>query len=182
MFIKYRIDSDHFFQPLLGLPLGKLQCMFEKMDREEIEQLLQQQLIGRIGCHVEGLTYVVPVSYAYDGKHIYCHTFEGMKVDMMRKNPEVCFEVDNTKNLENWESVIAWGEFEELPDGATRSEAIRILAERKLPVVSSQTMHLGAQWPFLSENDRIEGIIFRICLREKTGRRERSTDKAFFAS
>ena len=156
--------------------------MFEKMKAAEIEQLLQQQLVGRIGCYADGIIYVVPVSYAYDGNYIYCHTFEGMKINMMRKNPEVCFEVDNTKNLANWQSVIAWGSFEELPDGNNRNEAIRILRERKLPILSSQTMQLGSQWPFVSEGDKIDGIIFRIYLREKTGRYEKSSDGSFFAT
>ena len=91
--------------------------MFGTLNSTEVDQLLDQQLIGRIGCHANGLTYIVPVSYAYDGKYIYSHGFEGMKISMMRKNPDVCFEVDNTKNLSNWESVIAWGAFEELSAG-----------------------------------------------------------------
>ncbi|HZJ61298.1 MAG TPA: pyridoxamine 5'-phosphate oxidase family protein [Chitinophagaceae bacterium] len=156
--------------------------MFEKMKAAEIEQLLQQQLVGRIGCYADGIIYVVPVSYAYDGNYIYCHTFEGMKINMMRKNPEVCFEVDNTKNLANWQSVIAWGSFEELPDGNNRNEAIRILRERKLPILSSQTMQLGSQWPFVSEGDKIDGIVFRVYLKEKTGRSERSAEASFFAT
>src|SRR4051812_48063800 len=101
--------------------------MFGKLNPEEIEELLKQQLIGRIGCHADGLTYVVPVSYAYDGTYIYCHTFEGMKVDMMRKNSNVCFEVDNTKTLSNWKSVVTWGSFEELPAGVSRQEALKVL-------------------------------------------------------
>jgi nitroimidazol reductase NimA-like FMN-containing flavoprotein (pyridoxamine 5'-phosphate oxidase superfamily) len=156
--------------------------MFEKMDSVEIEQLLQQQVVGRIGCHANGLTYVVPVSYAYDGNSIYCHTFEGMKVDMMRKNPQVCFEVDSTKNLANWQSVIAWGTFQELSEGPNRGEAIKMLRERKVPILSSQTMQLGSQWPFVSVDDKIEGIIFRIQLMEKTGRHEKNADELFFAS
>ena len=156
--------------------------MFEKMNSAEVEQLLQQQLVGRIGCHADGITYVVPVSYAYDGNFVYCHTFAGMKLNMMRKNPEVCFEIDNTKNLANWQSVIAWGSFEELPGGNDRGEAIRILREIKLPILSSQTMQLGSQWPFVSEVDKIDGIIFRIHLREKTGRCEKSSEGSFFAT
>ena len=105
-----------------------------------------------------------------------------MKINMMRKNPEVCFEVDNTKNLANWQSVIAWGSFEELPDGNNRNEAIRILRERKLPILSSQTMQLGSQWPFVSEGDKIDGIVFRVYLKEKTGRSERSAEASFFAT
>jgi len=156
--------------------------MFEKMAPAEIDQLLQQQVVGRIGCHANGFTYVVPVSYAYDGTCIYCHTFEGMKVDMMRKNPQVCFEVDSTKNLANWQSVIAWGAFQELPEGPDRNEAIKKLRERKLPILSSQTMQLGSNWPFVSVDEKIEGIIFRIQLMEKTGRYEKKADDLFFAS
>lgn len=156
--------------------------MLEEMNPAEIEELLHQQLVGRIGVHTGGLTYVVPVSYAYAEGCVYCHTFEGMKMDMMRKNPEVCFQVDNTKNLANWQSVIAWGLFEELPGEPGRREAIKILRARKLPIVSSQTMHLGSQWPFVSADDQVDGIIFRISLKKKTGRRERTQDGSFFAS
>ena len=150
--------------------------MFGTLNSTEVDQLLKQQLIGRIGCHANGLTYIVPVSYAYDGKFIYSHGFEGMKMSMMRKNPDVCFEVDNTKNLSNWESVIAWGAFEELSAGPERMKAIRILTERKLPILSSETMHLGSLWPFDSNDDAIEGIIFRILVKEKTGRFEKTIE------
>ncbi len=39
--------------------------MFGELNPEEIEQLLSAQLVGRIGCHADGTTYVVPVSYGY---------------------------------------------------------------------------------------------------------------------
>jgi uncharacterized protein len=32
---------------------------------------------------------------------------------MMRRNPEVCFEVDRVEDLVNWDSVIGWGTYEE---------------------------------------------------------------------
>ncbi len=51
---------------------------------------------------------------AMTAEYVYGHTMEGMKINMMRKNPRVCFEVDVMQNMANWKSVIAWGEFEEL--------------------------------------------------------------------
>ena len=56
------------------------QQMFGRLDPEEIDELLHQQIVGRIGCHSDGVTYIVPISYAYDGKYIYAHTLEGMKI------------------------------------------------------------------------------------------------------
>lgn len=157
--------------------------MFGKLNTGQIEELLKSQFIGRIACHADGITYIVPISYAYDGTCIYGHTYEGMKVDMMRKNPKICFEVENTKNLANWESVVAWGEFEELKDGKERDEAVQKLMNRVFPVISSETMHLSPQWPFPAESAAdITGIIFRIKLTEKTGRYEKSEEQNYFAS
>lgn len=157
--------------------------MFGKLNADQIEELLKSQFIGRIGCHANGVTYVVPVSYAYDGTYVYGHTYEGMKVDMMRKNPMICFEADDTKNLANWQSVVAWGEFEELKDGKERDEAVQKLVGRVLPVITSETMHLSPQWPFPAENAAdVTGIVYRIKLTEKTGRYEKSEEQNYFAS
>lgn len=157
--------------------------MFGELTTPEIEELINHQFIGRLGCHANDLTYIVPISYAYDGTYIYGHTFEGMKIDMLRKNPKVCFEVENTKNLANWQTVIAWGEFEELSRGPEWNEAVQKLEARALPIISSATMHLNPLWPFYSiEKDIINGIVFRIRVTKKTGRFEKSPNEYFFAT
>lgn len=157
--------------------------MFGKLENEAIEALLHRQFVGRIGCHDEGMTYVVPISYAYDGNSVYGRTFEGMKLRMMRKNPSICFEVDDTRNLSEWQSVIAWGEFEELDRGPEREQAIRELEKRMLPILHSETMQVSSQWPFPSaSSDIIDGVLFRIRLTEKTGRFEKSSGGYFFAT
>ena len=43
--------------------------------------------------------------------------FEGMKLRMMRENPMVCFEVEHFETLDNWESIVIQGRFEELQGG-----------------------------------------------------------------
>ena len=157
--------------------------MIGKLNPDDVETLVKQPLVGRIGCHAKDVTYVVPISFAYDGAYIYGHTFEGMKVDMMRKNPKVCFQVDDTTDLANWQSAVLWGEFEELAEGPERILALHKLTERRLPLISSETMHLTSQWPFRDEDvSKISGIVFRIRVTEKTGRFEKSTEKHFFAS
>ncbi len=147
--------------------------MFGSLTNKEIEELLKRQFLGRIGCHTDDLTYVVPISYAYDGENIYCHTHEGMKTKMMRKNPNLCFEVDSLENMATWKSVIAWGKFEEVTEEAERAKALRVLLSRVYPFISSKKMHLGEQWPFVPDDlNSIKGIVFKIKLTEKTGRYE----------
>jgi nitroimidazol reductase NimA-like FMN-containing flavoprotein (pyridoxamine 5'-phosphate oxidase superfamily) len=157
--------------------------MFGNLNNEQIEKLLVSQLIGRVGCHADGVTYIVPISYAYDGTYVYAHSFNGMKIEMMRKNPKVCFEIDNTKNLANWQSVICWGEFEELQTEEDKELALKKLNNRILPIISSETMHITPEWPFPPDhNERVVGIFFRIKLTAKTGRFEKTADEFFFAT
>ena len=157
--------------------------MFGKLSTEQIEELLKRQFIGRIGCHADDTTYVVPVSYVYDGSYIFGRTDEGMKINMMRKNPKVCFEIDDTRDLTNWQSVIAWGEFEELKEGRERDDALQKLTARTLPVITtSEKMHISPLWPFSTEDtSTIPGVVYRIRLTEKTGRYEKSSNEFFFA-
>ncbi|HYJ37156.1 MAG TPA: pyridoxamine 5'-phosphate oxidase family protein [Chitinophagaceae bacterium] len=148
----------------------------------QIEEVLRSQLVGRIGCHSGQNIYVVPISYAYDGNYIYAHTFEGMKINIMRSNPHVCFEVDSLKDLSEWKSVIAWGEFQELTEETERINGLKILMERNLPILSSSTMHISPHWPFPpKEISKIEGIVFRIRLKEKSGRFESNQASPHFA-
>lgn len=150
--------------------------MMGELPITQIEELLQNEIVGRIGCHNDGTTYIVPVSYAYDGTYVYVHTFEGMKINFMRQNPMVCFQVDHLQNMGNWQSVIAWGQYEELPEGEERAKAIDVLLKRQLPIVSSVTTHLGSAWPFSSDTAKeIKGIVFRIRLDKKTGRYEQTS-------
>jgi nitroimidazol reductase NimA-like FMN-containing flavoprotein (pyridoxamine 5'-phosphate oxidase superfamily) len=148
--------------------------MFGTLNNEEIEGILNSQLIGRIGCNVNNTTYVVPISYAYDGEFIYSLTKEGMKIKFMRLNPHVCFEVDHIPDLGNWKSVICWGEFEELPNRTERHHALGLLYDRQLPAITSETTKLSPSWPFRPNDiDNIQGVVFRIRLYKKTGKYEK---------
>ncbi len=148
--------------------------MLGTLPNNEIEQLLQSQLVGRIGCHADGQTYVVPISYAYDDNSIYCHTHEGLKLDKMRKNPSICFEVEEMVNMANWRSVIIQGIYEELNEKEEKTKAMQTLLNRYLPVISSVTTHLGSHWPFQPDDImQIQGVVFRIVIKEKTGRYEK---------
>ena len=173
-------ENRHSLQPASRLPSVKFLLMFGQLQPEEIEKLISSQVVGRIGCHADGQTYIVPISYAYDGVYIYGFTQEGMKVRMMRKNPRVCFEIDNLKTMANWQSVIAWGEFEELKDGADRQQALLKLHERILPIIASATTRISPEWPFAPNDiNSIKGVVYRVRLTEKTGRFENNDVPSF---
>jgi nitroimidazol reductase NimA-like FMN-containing flavoprotein (pyridoxamine 5'-phosphate oxidase superfamily) len=153
--------------------------MMGELTSEEIENLLHTAVLGRIGCSDGKLIYVVPITFVYDGTYVYCHTHEGHKIEILRKNPSLCFEVELLKDLANWQTVITHGIFEELTDPTQRLDALQKLHARKLPIITSQTTRLTAEWPFMAkELGLLEGVNFRIRLDSKTGRFEKTSQLA----
>src|SRR6476659_9765978 len=149
--------------------------MLGQLTNDEIEEVLKSNLLGRIGCSDGKKIYVVPVNYVYDGKYIFAHSQEGMKINIMRTNPSICFEVDEVQNFTNWRSVVLWGAYQELSDERSRYYAMKAFAERMMHVKVSIT----AQLPEVSEtsvdNDNfqylsIKPVIYRIIINERSGR------------
>jgi len=148
--------------------------MFGKLNQEEMISLLSRNIFGRIGCSDGKRTYVFPISYAFHNDTVYCYSREGHKLSIMRDNPEVCFQADEVGDMANWKSVLGWGTFKELTDPTERRDAIRHLAERVLPLMSSETTHIFPHWPFPPDDlNEIEGVVFEIKILELTGRYER---------
>jgi uncharacterized protein len=145
------------------------------LDADEIDELLARGIVGRIGCHAGGRTYVVPITYAYEDGAIIGHSANGLKLQMMRENPNVCFEVDQMDDLANWRSVIAWGRYEEL-HGAEADHALAQLLGKLLPLTAtSETSHpvkdLAHQHRAMAEG--VPAVVYRIRLTERSGRFER---------
>ena len=147
--------------------------MIGSMTKDQIEQVLHRGFIGRIGCSADNKTYIVPVSYVFDGEYIYIHSREGIKIQIMRKNPNVCFEVDSIETMTNWRCVVVWGKFEELDNEVERTKVLKILNDKLMPYLLSETMRPQTldQSPHRLEKDN-RPVVYRISVTEMTGRYE----------
>jgi nitroimidazol reductase NimA-like FMN-containing flavoprotein (pyridoxamine 5'-phosphate oxidase superfamily) len=127
------------------------------LDPDGIESLLAGSIVGRIACNQPGdRPYLVPLAYAYDGESIYAISGPGRKLDLMRADPRVSFEVDRVEQSDRWQSVVAEGEFEEVTNADEIELAIGLVeAATSVPVV------MGAH-----------SVVFRLRLTAKSGRFE----------
>jgi nitroimidazol reductase NimA-like FMN-containing flavoprotein (pyridoxamine 5'-phosphate oxidase superfamily) len=131
-----------------------------ELPAEGIEQLLRTAIVGRIACCGHGKTgdgrpYLVPLAYGYDGAAIYAHSGPGRKLDLMRAEPRVTFEVDEAEAPDRWRSVIAEGTFEEISGPGGRAAALAVIyGPGAVPSLGSQT------------------TVFRIRLTARSGRYE----------
>jgi nitroimidazol reductase NimA-like FMN-containing flavoprotein (pyridoxamine 5'-phosphate oxidase superfamily) len=135
--------------------------MIGVMSKEEIEATLRRHRIGRIGCSANDRPYIVPIRYVYSGNCVYGYSVPGRKIEVMREQPLVCFEVDEVDADSSWRSVIAEGQYEELVEEDARREALAKLIPR------SQ----DGEPRILQGTDRF--VVFRLRLTAQSGRFER---------
>ena len=106
--------------------------MLRELTHPEIEDVLRNNYIGRIGCREGDRIYIVPVNYLHDLGNVYCQSYEGQKVEMMRNNPDICFEMEELHSFNPWKTVVGWGIFEELSDPLEIERARGQLSEMML--------------------------------------------------
>ena len=105
---------------------------------EEIEKIIQEAEICRLAMVEGGNPYMVPLSFGAEGDSLYFHSGrKGMKLDILRKNPNVCFEMDKQEAvLENetpcewsvrYRSVIGFGKAEFIEEVSGKRDAFRII-------------------------------------------------------
>jgi nitroimidazol reductase NimA-like FMN-containing flavoprotein (pyridoxamine 5'-phosphate oxidase superfamily) len=110
----------------------------EITDPAEIEKILKEAQVCRLAMVDGNRPYVVPLSFGFEGDSLYFHSgCKGMKIDILRVNPEVCFEMDlqgdvleDEKPCEwtvQYRSVIGFGKAEFLEKTAEKREAFRII-------------------------------------------------------
>ncbi|SRR5581483_40441 len=145
--------------------------MLGKLTQKQIDEVLRASTVGRIGTSADGKTYVVPITYVYDGGAVYGHSVLGQKIRMMRANPDVCFEVDEIDDMANWRSVIAQGRYEEL-SGDMAVAAAKLIAARIGPLTESETAGPSGAGPRGRKH-----IAYRIRLTERSGRYERTRSR-----
>lgn len=150
--------------------------MLGKLTNAQIEQVLHAECIGRIGCANGEKMYVVPVTYVYHEGFIYAHSREGEKIRMMRKNSNVCFQVDAMENMTNWRSVILWGKYEELNSEKDQEMGMKIMKDRLAPFQTSETVGPVKNPPHSPDvvEKALRVVAYRIRITEKTGRFEKT--------
>jgi nitroimidazol reductase NimA-like FMN-containing flavoprotein (pyridoxamine 5'-phosphate oxidase superfamily) len=135
--------------------------MIGTLNQDEIDKVLRTHRIGRLACTVDDCPYIVPINYAYDGTFIYAFSGAGHKIDVMRRQPNVCFLVDEIDGPSTWKSVVAHGQYEE------------VVADRDRQAALSRLVHSGSGPVSRSPNGSNGVVVFRIRPREISGRFER---------
>ncbi|MFA5904308.1 MAG: pyridoxamine 5'-phosphate oxidase family protein, partial [Desulfobacula sp.] len=82
----------------------------EIRNTEDIEQILKDSRILRLAMVDGDRPYMVPMNFGYRNRVLYLHSApEGTKIDLIKKNPNVCFEVDEIIQFRKARLACDWG-------------------------------------------------------------------------
>lgn len=113
----------------------------EMTERAQVDDVLSRSMVCRIGLCDEGIPYIVPMCFGYEGNTIYLHCAkEGRKVNFLRKNRTVCFEFDIDQEVKKsdkpcsfsmrYRSVIGYGEASFEQDMEKKHKALGIIMKQ----------------------------------------------------
>ena len=99
----------------------------EITDDRIIGEILNKSQICRIALMDGNVPYIVPLNYGYSGNSLYFHSAKtGKKIDLIRKNNRVCFEIEYSEKIirhdqscqwtTQYRSVIGYGNIEIITD------------------------------------------------------------------
>ena len=81
----------------------------EITDPAEIEQIIKQARVCRLGLVDGSEPYVVPVCFGYENNAFYFHCApEGRKLELIRNNNQVCVEIDTDVEITGAEKPCGW--------------------------------------------------------------------------
>ncbi len=110
------------------------------MTVDEIKKLLSQTLVGRLGTSKNDEPYVVPICFIHHKGKIYFHcASEGKKLDNIKANPSVCFQVDEyqlvpsstpCKFTMHYRSVLVFGRTRFLTNQKEKLKILKLLINK----------------------------------------------------
>jgi uncharacterized protein len=118
----------------------------EITDMSSIRSIIDSCKVVRLAMAGDGAPYIVPLNFGYTYSEnrftLYFHCAdEGKKLDMIRKNPLVCFEMDTDHELTtaesacgygyNYSSVIGTGLVRILEDSEEKKAGLRVLMKHQ---------------------------------------------------
>ena len=143
-------------------------------DQNVIEEILSKSEICRIAMMDNGKPYILPFNYGYKDNTIYMHSARsGKKIDLLRKNNEVCFEIEQkvkivkSPNPCKWStmyrSIIGYGDVEIITDDEQKRVGLDIIMA-----------HHGNNEKYQYEKRLVDLIIvLKLNIREVTGKQSK---------
>ena len=149
-----------------------------------MEEILRRAEVGRMAICQDNMPYIIPLNFLYHkGKIIFHCAWEGKKLDIINKNPDSCFEVDEftgeigdhyeARCHLSYDSILAFGKARIENNEQEKIKFLQLFAEKYSE---------SYRKPLSKGGKRFDKTVVSECccvvidIEELTGRRERKID------
>ncbi len=115
-----------------------------------IEAIIHKSLVCRLGLSYNNTPYIVPMCFGYKNDILYFHSAsEGKKIDIIKKNQNVCFQFDTNIEIKKAEDACHWGMKYQSVIGFGKADFINDFQEKKkaMHIIMSQYSDQAFQFP-----------------------------------
>jgi nitroimidazol reductase NimA-like FMN-containing flavoprotein (pyridoxamine 5'-phosphate oxidase superfamily) len=141
-------------------------------DLKVIHEVIHRAEVCRLGLVDGSKPYIVPLSFGFDGTHIYFHSArEGRKINVLQKNSCVCLEFEQNIGLLKAEKPCKWG-FRYLTVICSGTvEPVRDFDEKR-KALNLILRHYDPDWvdSTFTEQELSPVLVFKVTLEEMTGK------------
>jgi hypothetical protein len=139
--------------------------------RAEIEAVIRKALVCRLAMVDDGRPYIVPLCFGYQDNTLFFHSAkEGKKLDILKKNKNVCFEFDVDTELKKGQTACDWGMMYQSVIGFGEASLVEDLSAKRsaLDIIMRQY----AEGTFTYTDAVVESTtIIRVAIVHMTGKR-----------
>ncbi|MEE4362838.1 MAG: pyridoxamine 5'-phosphate oxidase family protein [Desulfotignum sp.] len=136
----------------------------------DIEQILQQGQVCRLGFVDSNVPYIVPMNYGYKDQALYFHSATaGRKIDLIRANPLVCFEVDELVKMNKAANACDWGVSFKSVIGTGMARILETPAEKKAGLDIIMAHYSGRSFDYPDKMFAKTAVI-KVTVEEMTGK------------
>ncbi len=136
----------------------------------DIEQILKQGQVCRLGFVDRNVPYIVPVSYGYKDQALYFHSAPGgRKIDLIKANPLVCFEVDELVKINKAARACDWGVSFKSVIGMGTARILETPAEKKAGLDNIMAHYSGRSFDY-PEEMLAKTAVIKVTVQEMTGK------------
>lgn len=110
----------------------------EISDIKVIKNIIKEADFCNVAMSENNMPYVVPMNFGFDQESLYLHSAnEGLKIDILQSNPNVCLGIVNDAKVEKtsdvckttmkYKSVIIFGKAQFITDNCEKEKALKII-------------------------------------------------------
>jgi len=142
----------------------------EITSRRAIEAILKRATVCRIALSVNDSPYIIPMNHGYAGDCLYFHSSaEGKKIEILKQNNRVCFEVDLDHEIVPAAKACKWSLKYRSVIGFGRSSFVDDLEEKRRALDAIMSHHSNERFQY-SEKDLRAVTVIKVQIDSMTGK------------